>query len=205
MLRNVIARGESRAGYLLAKAAALAIVIGVGMLIIFFFAIFMTYAVAFLNNIPVASPFRGGGLLDLVGNLFLGFLVLIERASIGFAVAVVLRSQLAGAVVGIVLYVGEGIVTTVLTIFSVARSFGGGGLQNGLQAIGPEWFQYLPISVGGQVLNSAPGGTATIGTGGVEQLFLKSVPIELALPALLIYLVVALAVGVIALQRQEIA
>lgn len=205
VLRNVIARGESRSGYLLAKAAGIAIVIGIGMLIIFAFAILMTYLVAAINGFPVASPLRGRGLQDLFDNLGLGYLVLLERAAIGFAVAVVLRSQLAGAVVGIVLFVGEGIVTTVLTIFSVARSFGGGGFGNGgLQAIGPEWFQYLPISVGGQVLSSAPGGAASVGTGGVEQLFLKNAPLELSLPALLIYLLVALAVGIFALRRQEI-
>ena len=42
--------------------------------------------------------------------------MVLERAALGFAVAVVLRSQLAGAVVGVVLYVGEGILTTILTV-----------------------------------------------------------------------------------------
>jgi hypothetical protein len=43
-----------------------------------------------------------------------------------------------------------------------------------------------------------------VGTGGVEQLFLKNAPLELSLPALLIYLLIALAIGILALQRQEI-
>ena len=205
VLRNVVARGESRSRYLLGKAAGIAIVLAIGAAAIFFFALLMTYLTAFTNNVAVASPLRGSGFTDLLANLLLGYLVVLERAALGFAVAVVLRSQLAGAVVGIVLYLGEGIVTTFLTITAFSRSFGSGSdFGSGLQVIGPEWFQYLPMTVGNQVLSSAPGVSGNLATGGVEGLFLRPVPLEQALPALLIYLVVAVIVSIVALNRQEI-
>ncbi len=207
VLRNVIARGESRARYLLAKAAGLSIVLLVGCAIIFFFALAMTFVSALSQGIPIASPLRGNGLLDLVTNFALGFVVVLERAALGFAVAVVLRSQLAGAVVGIVLYLGEGIVTTYLTFSAAARFFGGngGGIgEGGLQLIGPEWFQYLPMTVGNQVLSWAPGVAGNIAAGGIQGIFLRPVPFEQAFPALLIYLFAAVAVAVVSLNRQEI-
>jgi hypothetical protein len=206
VLRNVIARGESRARYLLAKAAGIAIVLSIGSAVIFFAAFLMTYVTAAANGIPVANPLRGSGITDLLTNLVLGYLVVLERAALGFAVAVILRSQLAGAVVGIVLYLGEGILRTFLTVAAVGRQFGGGdfgdGGTTGLQFVGPEWFQYLPMSVGDQVLSHAPGVGGN--TGGLEGLFLRSVPLEQALPGLLIYMIVAVVVSIVALNRQEI-
>ena len=210
VVRNVIARGEGRARYLLAKAAALAIVLGIGTLIIFLFAFVLTYVTALIYGIPIANPLRGNGAVDFLANLALGYPVVLERAALGFAVAVVLRSQLAGAVVGVVLYVGEGILTTILTFISVAARFSGGGggfpdPDDGfLQVAGPEWFQYLPISVGSQVLGWAPGSAVSPGTGGVEAIFLRPIPFEFAVPALAIYLVMAVAAAIIALNRQEI-
>jgi hypothetical protein len=206
VLRNVVARGESRAHYLLGKAAGVSIVLLIGCAIIFFFALAMTFLTALAHGIPIASPLRGNGLVDLVANFALGYLVVLERAALGFAVAVVLRSQLAGAVVGIVLYLGEGIVTTYLTFTAVARYFsdGGGFGDGGIQLVGPEWFQYLPMTVGNQVLSWAPGVAGNIAAGGLQGIFLRPVPLEQALPALLIYLFVAIGVSIVSLNRQEI-
>lgn len=206
VLRNVIARGEGRARYLLAKAAALAILLAMAMLIIFAFGILMTYVTGAIWGVPVASPLRGNGLADLLEWLALGYPVLIQRAMLGLAVAVLLRSQLAGAVVGIVLYLGEGIIRLMLTGASLVGRAGqgfGDGFEEGFQPIGPEWFQYLPISIGDYVVNAAPGGAGSI-SGGLEQFLLKPVPLEIALPTVLIYLVVAIVVAVVALNRQEI-
>lgn len=204
VLRNVVARGESRVNYLLGKAAALAILIGVAEVVLFFFCILMTYVAGALYGTPVASPLRGNGLADMATDLLLGYPVLLERAAIGFAVAVVMRSQLAGAVVGVVLFVGEGIITTVLTAFTLAGSLSRGGFSGGLPTIGPEWFQFLPISMGGEVLNGAPGNASGLGSGSLEGLFLQPVGLSIALVGTLIYLVVAVVVALIALNRQEI-
>jgi len=205
VVRNVIARGESRAGYLLAKAAALAILLALATLIIFAVGILMAYVTGLLYNIPVSSPLRGRGIQDLVENIVLGYPVLLQRAAIGLAVAVLFRSQLAGAVIGIVLYLGEAVITQILTLVSVGQNFAN-GFGNGFEPIGPEWYQYLPISIGGNVLNGLPGAGATpgAGSGGFEGFFLRPVPFEIAFPAVLLYLAAAVVIGVLALQRQEI-
>jgi ABC-type transport system involved in multi-copper enzyme maturation permease subunit len=209
VLRNVVARGESRANYLLAKAAAVAILLAIATLIVFAAGIVMVYVTGFLFDIPVSSPLRGRGVQDLAENLALGFPVLLQRAALGFAVAVLLRSQLAGAVIGIALWVGESFLTTILTAITFAAHFGGGVFgEGGFQPIGPEWYQYLPISIGGNILNVLPGSSATmsaVGGGGIQGLLLKSVPLELAFPAVLVYLGAAILVAIVALNRQEIA
>jgi hypothetical protein len=168
----------------------------------------MVYVTGLLFGVPVANPLRGNGLHDLATNLALGYPVLIQRAAIGFAVAVVLRSQLAGAVIGVVLFVGESIMSLILTGIAFATRIGqGGGGGFGLEPIGPEWWQFLPISIGDYVVNAAPGSsafTSAAGGGGLEGLLLKPVPLEVALPLVLIYLVVAVGIAVIAFLRQEI-
>jgi ABC-type transport system involved in multi-copper enzyme maturation permease subunit len=209
VIRNVIARGESRANYLLAKGVALAILLAIATVIVFAVGIVMVYIAAAIAGVPVASPLRGRGLQDLAENILLGYPVLLQRAAIGFAVAVVLRSQLAGAVVGIVLFLGEAVITQILTLLSLSSSItDGGGFQNGFQPIGPEWYQYLPISLGGNVLDALPGAGSSLGggsgTGGFEGLLLRPVPFEIAFPLVFVYLAIAVLIGVLALQRQEI-
>ncbi|MEP7158024.1 MAG: ABC transporter permease, partial [Chloroflexota bacterium] len=68
VLRNVIARGESRVIYLLAKAAALALLLAIAMVIVFAVGIVLVYITGFLFGIPVSSPLRGRGLQDLAEN-----------------------------------------------------------------------------------------------------------------------------------------
>lgn len=206
VVRNVIARGESRTRYLLAKGAGLAILLALAMIALFAIGIAMVYVTGFLFNVPVASPLRGRGLQDLVENLLLGYPVLVQRAAIGFAVAVVLRSQLAGAVIGVVLFVGEAIVSVILTGIAVANRVGSGGFEDGLTTIGPEWFQFLPFKIGDYVVNAAPGGSlfSAAAGGSFEDLFLKPVPLEIALPLVLVYMAIAVVIAVLAFLRQEI-
>jgi len=211
VIRNVVARGESRAGYLIAKGIALAIMLLIAMLIVFALGIVFVYVAAAIAGVPVASPLRGNGLQDLAENLVFGYPVLLQRAAIGLAIAVLLRSQLAGAVVGIVLYLGEAVITQILTVLAIGSSLTG-GLEGGFEPIGPNWYQFLPISIGANVLNQLPGsgGPASAvgggaGQGGLEGLLLRNVPFEIALPLVFVYLVVAMGIGIVALQRQEIS
>jgi hypothetical protein len=139
-----------------------------------------------------------------VAWLVVGFPVLLQRAAIGFAVAAIFRSQLAGAVVGIVLFLVESVLTTILTILSATsglRNGLGNGLDSGIQPVGPEWFQFLPVTIGGDVLGALPGGGGLNSTD-LSSIFLKPVPFYIALGCVFLYLVVALA---IALRRQEIS
>jgi ABC-2 type transport system permease protein len=204
VLRNIVARGESRERYLLAKAAALAIVLAIALLIVFASCFVFTYLQGLIYGIPVANPFRANGLQDLVVWIVVGYPVLLQRAAIGLAVAVVFRSQLAGAVVGIVLFLVESVVTTILTVLT----FGSNAFNDnfsGFQPVGPEWFQYLPISIGGNVFNALPGSGGVTSSGDISSLFLRSVEFPVAMAGVLIYLVAAMAIALIFLRRQEIA
>jgi ABC-type transport system involved in multi-copper enzyme maturation permease subunit len=211
VVRNVVARGESRARYLLAKCAALAIGLGVAMLIIFALGIALTFVQGWIYGLPVESPLRGRGFQDLIDWLLLGYPVLLQRAALGVAVAVVLRSQLAGAVVGIVFFIGESILIQILTAVSFFNRVTQGGLSDpegpflGFEPIGPEWFQFLPISIGGNILVLLPGGGGAAAAGGLQNLLLRPVPFEIAVPSVVLYIVGLLGVSIVALNRQEIA
>ncbi len=200
VVRNVIARGESRVAYLLAKAAALAIMFALALVILFLFGIVMSYVTGIVWGVPVASPLRADGLTDFLTWIGLGYPVLIQRAAIGFAVAVILRSQLAGAIVGVMFFFGESIVRFMLIFLSVG-SRGLEGLGEG--AIDNQWYQFLPVTIGDYVVSAAPGSVNLQGE--FENLLIKPVPLSLALPAVLIYLVVAIGISLIIFRRQEIA
>ncbi|HWH24390.1 MAG TPA: ABC transporter permease [Candidatus Limnocylindria bacterium] len=196
VLRNVIARGESRAAYIIAKAIGLAIVVAIGVLIVVATGIALTYLLAVVNREPLPDVFRDGGPLDVGAWLGLGYVVLLQRAAIGFAVAVVVRSQLAGVVAGIGLYIGETIITAVGMTVSGLMS-----LVMRDELIGPEWFQYLPFQIGDAVLGATvAGGAAT----DLQSMFLRPVPFEHALPLVLAYLLAALLISVFVVQRREI-
>ncbi len=125
VLRVIVARGEGRSRYIGVKFLGLAIVLHRGR----------------------AHRLRGRHRADLRGRRARGLLGrrsagrrgchdprpvprvrhirAAATAAIGFAVAVLLRSQVAGVVVGIVLYIGESILSTIL----VAISFGGSAFR----------------------------------------------------------------------------
>jgi ABC-type transport system involved in multi-copper enzyme maturation permease subunit len=207
VLRNVISRGESRSAYLLAKLAALAIVLGIAFLILFAFGILMTYVTGLVWNVPVASPLRGRGLADAVDWMLLTYPVLVQRAAIGAVVAIIMRSQLAGVVVGVLLFFGEPILRFAIATFTLL-SRGLGGLGDGfgdgigLEPIGPEWFQFLPITVGDYVANSAPG---ALNPQALEGFILRPVPLDVAFLTVGIYLLLTVGLGLWSINRQEIA
>jgi ABC-type transport system involved in multi-copper enzyme maturation permease subunit len=202
VIRQVIARGESRTNYLLAKAAALAILLGIALVIIFAFGIVMTYVSGAIWGVPVASPLRGRGLFNLIDWLVLTYPVLLQRAAIGMAVAVILRSQLAGAIVGVVLFLGEPIVR-LMFIGLTAAGAGLGDFVGGIHRLGLQWWQFLPITVGDYVANAAPGSVNLQSS--FEGLFIEPVPLVLGLPAVLVYLALTVGAAVLAFNGQEIA
>jgi len=209
VLRTIVARGEGRERYLMAKFIALAITLAIALLITFAAGFVFTFLQSLIYDIPMASPLRADGLQDLVVWIVVGFPVLLQRAAIGFAVAAIFRSQLAGAVVGIVLFLVESVLTTILTLLSATSGLGqggfdGGGLGNGIQPVGPEWFQFLPVTIGGDVLGALPGGGGLNSTD-LSSIFLKPVPFPAAIACVFVYLIVALAIALFALRRQEIA
>ena len=106
VLRNAFSRGESRIKYALAKAGALAI----GVAIAAFVCLLVGAAMVLIGATILGAGFAPLNLdagTDFVKAFGLGTLVLFERGAIGFAVTVLLRSQIAGIVVGVILYIAE--------------------------------------------------------------------------------------------------
>jgi ABC-type transport system involved in multi-copper enzyme maturation permease subunit len=202
---TVVARGEGRARYVLAKALGLAIALVIGAAVAFAAGIVLVHvAGALAGTRSVGDPFSGSGLTDLGASMGLGTLVLLERAGIGFAVAMLLRSQLAGVVVGIVLYIGEAILGALLFAFSFSGSMGNPLGPGGLERRGPEWYQFLPFSIGDSVLSAGPS-VEFGGGGGVEDLLLRPVEPALAIAVTLGYLALALGLSAFSARRAELA
>ncbi len=197
VLRVIVARGEGRARYILAKFLGLTIACIVGVLIAYAAGILLTFLGAALAGSSAGDPFAGEGTTTLGRSLAYGTFVLLQRAAIGFAVAVLLRSQVAGVVVGIVLYIGENILSTVL----LAITFGGSALSGLTTTHDTQWFQFLPFSIGDSVLSAA---SASVG-GDLSRMLLEPVALGTAVAATAAYLVLALAVAMVATERAEIA
>jgi ABC-type transport system involved in multi-copper enzyme maturation permease subunit len=196
IIRVVIARGEGRGRYVIAKAVGLAIVLFLGAMAVLLCGIVLTMLAASIAGRSAGNPVGGASLGPLLRSIGYGTAVLLERCFIGFAVAFLLRSQLAGVVVGIVLYIGESILTTILVVIQIAGARGGGGLR----VIETQWYQYLPFSIGNSLL-----GYAAPSTGSDLSSFVTTpVPELQALAGVLLYLVVAIGVAVAVTKRAEI-
>ena len=192
-MRVVISRGEGRIRYVLGKAIGLAIVLVAGLFVTYAFGILFTYMAGWLGGFSVGNPITGGNAGELFQSFWRGSLVLLERCSLGFAVAMVLRSQLAGVVVGIALAIVEPILTTILTVLARISDSGGP-----IRATGPEWYQFLPFNIGNSVFY---GGGSVADPGTFTQ---QSLPFEQALAGVLIYTVIFIGVACLRTQRAEI-
>jgi ABC-2 type transport system permease protein len=106
-LKAAVARGEGRTWYMLATFAAIAVMLALGMAIAYGVGIAGAYVGALLAAVPtsgVSDTSTLGGLPEQVAR---GWVTLVEQAAIGYAVATLARSPLAGIGVGIAAYFGE--------------------------------------------------------------------------------------------------
>src|SRR5664279_5196035 len=101
-LKTAVVRGESRSRYLVTTFAAIGVVMAVGIL---FAAVVGVIAAAI--GATVAGIGDRAALEALPAHFLRGWVAITETAAIGFAVATLARSQLAGIGVGIALYFGE--------------------------------------------------------------------------------------------------
>ena len=194
VMRVIIARGESRTRYVLAKAIGLAIMLAIGVAIAYAAGMALSAMASGLLGTSIGQPFGERGMHDLVASLLLGTFVLLQRAAIGFAVAMVLRSQLAGVVVGIVLYIAEPILSAILFALSV-----GGNLRQALAPAEVQWYQFLPFSIGDSALAAA---SSTQQPGGFQ---FTPVPLDQALLAVGIYLAVSIGISMLSLRRAQVS
>ncbi len=106
-LKTSVVRGESRSRYLLTTFAAIAVVLAVGLLVTFVIGV----AAAALGATIAGIALDGIGdtvALAALPELFVrGWVAVTATAALGFAVATLARSQLAGIGVGIAFYFGE--------------------------------------------------------------------------------------------------
>ena len=106
-LKTAVVRGESRSRYLLTTFAAIAVVLAIGLFVTFVIgvagaALGATIAGIGLDGIDDAAAL--GGLPELFAR---GWVAITATAALGFAVATLARSQLAGIGVGIAFYFAE--------------------------------------------------------------------------------------------------
>jgi ABC-type transport system involved in multi-copper enzyme maturation permease subunit len=178
-LKSAIARGESRARYVLAMFAAVAIVVAVGLVIAFGVGVAAAIIGGRLAGAPAGDLADPATLQRLPQQFLRGWIGLLEEAAIGFAVATLARSQLAGIGVGIGLYFGESFASLFL----------------------PDFVKYLPFNVASAAVRTAE---TTAGGGGFGGNAVVSLPPDTALLAVVGWLIGAVLVASLFTERAEI-
>jgi ABC-2 type transport system permease protein len=106
-LKAAVARGEGRTRYMLFSFAAIAVMVGVGLVIAFAIGVVAALLGAALAGVSTTGIGDERTLRGLPEQLARGWIAIVEEAALGFAVATIARSQLAGVGAGIALYFGE--------------------------------------------------------------------------------------------------
>ncbi|MGI8927842.1 MAG: hypothetical protein ACR2H0_00045 [Candidatus Limnocylindrales bacterium] len=105
-LKAVVARGESRSRYMLTLFAAIAFVIVIGLLVTFVIGVAAAALGATIAGVSLDGIGNTQALLDLAEPFSRGLVGIITQGALGFAIATLARSQLAGIGAGIGLYFG---------------------------------------------------------------------------------------------------
>lgn len=174
-LKSAVARGESRTFYVLTLFASGALVIAIGLLVAFGVGIIAAYVGGRLAGVPIGDLRDAATLSRLPLQLLRGWVALLEEAALGFAIATLARSQLAGIGVGIGVYFGE--------------SFAGIFL--------PDIVKYLPFNAAAAAAST--GNNGGFGGGGVPRL-----ASDTALLVVAVWLVGSLVVASLATEQAEI-
>jgi hypothetical protein len=176
-LKSAVARGESRARYMLSTFAAIALMVGVGLVITFLLGVALAVLGATIAGIPTTGLLDGDTLARLPAMAARGWFAVVEQAALGFAIATLARSQLAGIGAGIAFYFGE----TFATIFL------------------PDIVKYMPFAVARASIET--GSNGGFGDGGAAASALAP---DTALILVGVWLVGALVVTVLFTERAEI-
>ena len=164
-LKTVVARGESRSRYMLTTFAAIAVVMVLGLIVTFGIGVAAAALGATLAGVSLAGMNDAAALGEIPELIARGSVGLITQCALGFAVATLARSQLAGIGVGIAVYFGG----TFATIFL------------------PDIVQYLPF----QLADTALGTPAFGGGPPIAQSLSADTALLLLVAWLAAYLVVA--------------
>ena len=178
-LKSIVARGESRARYMLLSFAAVALMIGVGLFITFVLGVALVVAGASIAGISTAGITDADTLGRLPAMAARGWFAVVEEAGIGFAIATLARSQLAGIGAGLAFYFGELFATVFL----------------------PDIVKYMPFAVANASIDIGGGGFGGGGGGGG---LTEALPPDTALLLVGAWLVGSLLVTVLVTERAEI-
>ena len=176
-LKNAVARGESRTRYMLATFAAIALMVAVGLTITFILGIGLALLGATIANVSTSGLSDADTLARLPAMAARGWFAVTEQAALGFAIATLARSQLAGIGAGIAFYFGEGFATIFL----------------------PDIVKYMPFAVARASIDT--GGTGGGGFGGDT---MAALPADTALVLVAAWLVGSLVVAIAFTERAEI-
>lgn len=180
-LKNAVARGESRSRYILLSFASIALVIAIGLVVAFGIGVIAALVGANLAGVPTTGLNDAATLARLPEQFGKGWLAIIEEGALGFAIATLARSQLAGIGAGIAFYFGE--------------AFAGIFL--------PDIVKYLPFAVArASVSTGATGGGGFGGGGGAQVVSLEA---NMALVLVVVWLVGSLVVAAVSAERAEIS
>lgn len=174
-LKTVVARGESRSRYMLATFAAIAVVMIVGLIVTFLIGVAAAAVGATLAGVSLDGINDTAALGEVPELMARGWVGMVTQGALGFAVATLARSQLAGIGVGIGTYFGG----TFGTIFL------------------PDVVQYLPFQLADTAL-----GTPQFGGGGPP--LAQDLSADTALLLLVAWLAGALLVAAGFAERAEI-
>ena len=175
-LKWAVARGESRIRYALTTYATIAVMIGFGLLVTFAVGVVAAIAGAHLADVSTSGLGDSATLSDLPERLLKGWFAIVEEGALGFAIATLARSQLAGIGVGIAFYFGEGFAALFL----------------------PDQVKYLPFSVASASLQTGASGAGALAGGQ------SALPADQALILVGVWLVGALIVAAIFSDRAEV-
>ncbi len=173
-LKTAVARGESRTRYLLTTFAAIVTMIAIGLSLAFLIGVAGAAAGATIAGISLDGMTDANVLEALPENFVRGLIAISMTAAVGFAVATLARSQLAGIGVGIALYFGEAFATIFL----------------------PDIVKYLPFNLS----NAAVGGGGGFGGPGLA----VQLSADTALVLVVVWMIGALTVAAGFAERAEI-
>jgi len=178
-LKAAVARGESRSRYQLLSFAAMAVVVAFGLVVAFATGVVVAIIAAGLAQVALTGLDDAATIGTFPELLARGWLALAEAAALGFTIATLARSQLAGIGVGIAVYFGEQFATIFL----------------------PDIVKYFPFNAANAVVATS-GGFGGNGDGAAA--FARLDP-NAALAVVLAWLVGALIVSALFTERAEIS
>jgi ABC-2 type transport system permease protein len=142
-LKAAVARGESRSRYQLLSFAAIAAMLALGLLLAFAAGVVVAAVAATIAGVSTTGLGDSATLGTLPEMFGRGWVGMVEQGALGFAIATLARSQLAGIGVGIAVYFGEQFASIFL----------------------PDIVKYLPFDAASAVV-AAPSGFGGGGNGG---------------------------------------